>query len=235
MKIAIVDDETKCQEEIMNLLREFYVERNIMIDTFKDGNKLIEKTIIDYDIVFIDIEMPTIDGISLSNLIIEKKSNIFLIYVTSHFSYVSKAVRNHAFQFLTKPIIKEELFCDLERVDNCILEGKERIEVVVDGLDTYLIIKDISYIESLNKKLIIHTINGAEYVVVMQLSKILEKLKDKNFMQVHKSFVVNYECVFKVSSDTIFLTNNNTVPISRKYKDKFMIELNKFMNSTRLI
>ena len=236
MKIAIVDDEKRCINEIEELLLEYFEGNGTVINTFQDGNQLLAEDIISYDIVFLDIEMPSIDGLTLSQEIIKKNPRIYIVYVSSHTSYISDTFRNHAYQFLVKPIRREDVFCDLKRIEKSIDSRNRKIKIAFNGKETFIEVRKIIYIESVDHTLKITTLDGKQYSTVMQLSKMIEQLKSKNFMQSHKSFVVNLIYVFSIDCASICLTSGDIeIPISRKYKDEFKQEFNRFVNLARMI
>ena len=231
MRIGICDDEIKYSKELELYIKEYNSQADWTIDIYKDGNKLLKDGVMKYDLVFLDIEMPTIDGIELANKIVEQNSNIFLIYVTSHFSYVSKAIRNHAFQFLPKPVNKEDLFFELERIVQKLKDREFKLCVQSNSVEYFLNVKDILYAETCNRILVLHMKDGTEYKTVMKMTKLIADTKNYNFVQSHKSYVVNLEYVYSVGADEVQLVGSEyKVPISRGFRDDFKHELNKFMN-----
>ena len=231
MKIAIVDDEKTYREELEKYLREYDSEDNFTIMKFEDGDEFFQENISDFDIAFLDIEMPNIDGITLASEVIKKNPNIFLIYVTNHSSYVSKAIRNHAFQFLPKPVNKEDLYIELDRVKNVLQKRDFRLKIQSNGTDYFLNVQNILYIVSFNKSVEIYMNDGLSYITAVKLSTLALNLKKYNFIQSHKSYLVNLRYAYSVGRDDIELIYEKMrVPISRNYRFEFKKELNRFIN-----
>ena len=88
MRIAICDDEEIYRIELKTILDKMLANADYDIDTFADGKHLIEEfSACPYDLVFLDIEMPAVDGITLAKMIRLKSENVFIVFLTSHIEY----------------------------------------------------------------------------------------------------------------------------------------------------
>ena len=88
MRIAICDDEEIYRVELKTILDKLLINVDYNIDTFDDGTKLMESfNKAPYDLVFLDIEMPAVDGITLAKSIRNKSENVFIVFLTGHIEY----------------------------------------------------------------------------------------------------------------------------------------------------
>lgn len=187
-----------------------------------------------YAIVFMDIEMPGIDGIETAIKIKEIKPTILIIYVTNYQAYISKAFRSQAFQFLVKPVTKEDLYLDLDRAMIEIKKSVEKIKINWNGVENHIVIFDIVYVESDNKKVIFNMRDGKVYLYTSKLTELSKKLDVFDFAMCHKSYLVNLRCVQRIENNHIILSNGNTVPTSKGYRQKFKSSYNLFLGSVEL-
>lgn len=109
-----------------------------------------------------------------------------------------------------------------------ITKPPQLIECHVRGAVHYINIDSIIYFESKGHQLIITTIN-AQYVIRNSIPKFLAYLDATIFHQVHQSYAINVNYLIAFSSKEINLRGNYQIPIGRKYKDNFVVEMNKFL------
>lgn len=230
IKIAICDDEQICRDELKTLILEYNSEFNL--DTFQSAEELLKSdNIRNIDILFVDIEMPQINGLELSKKIVEINNNIIIFYVTSYISLVTKALNNFAFTFIPKPINKEDLFAELDRALVKYKKLHHILKFATEGEEVYININDIVYIESMNKDCLIHMRNKETIKVNYRLKNMVKDLKGYDFVQAHQSFCVNMNFVKTVSKNKVILVDcKEDITISRKHKEAFWKTLNNYMN-----
>lgn len=106
LKIAICDDETILCKELKEKISKFYSEYSI--DTFHSGKELL-RCPNEYDIIFLDIEMPGEDGMETAKKLRSQNCKSYIIFLTSHTEYMPDAFKVKAFRFLAKPLDEEHL------------------------------------------------------------------------------------------------------------------------------
>ena len=83
---------------------------DVIVDAFADGRKLIERfEKAPYEVVFLDIEMPEMDGITLAKKLREMDGNVYLVFLTGHVEYAVEGYEVNALRYLTKPVKEEKL------------------------------------------------------------------------------------------------------------------------------
>ena len=160
MRIAICDDEIRFISDFTAIMNKLYKSLDIIIDEFSDGVQLLRKFEQKrYDIVFLDIEMPTIDGISLAKKLRELREDVYIVFLTGHIQYAQNGYKVNALRYLTKPI-KEE---DISEVISHIVKkqnSKNFLWVKTNDGEYKIILSDIIYFEAQDKKIIIYTVTG---------------------------------------------------------------------------
>lgn len=109
MRIAVCDDEEACRMQVKNEVEKI-LGLDVVVDLYPSGRELLagfEK--FSYDIIFLDIEMPGMDGISLARKLRTKDGTVFLVFLTGHIEYALKGYEVNALRYLTKPVKEEKL------------------------------------------------------------------------------------------------------------------------------
>ena len=162
MRISICDDDQFILEELKKYLEEYYSQEDYDMPelvAFSDGNALLADEG-KKDIVFLDIEMPGLDGIFVGNMLKKKYPDIFIFIITAYDEYLDAAMDAHVFRYLRKPVEKNRLFQSLKiamRRYYCLVS-----DIMIDQGNTFKKISEseIIYIEAQDKTTILNTVSG---------------------------------------------------------------------------
>ena len=116
MRIIICDDDTTFSLELKNEILNFFKKKKSKapeISVFHNGEDLLSGQP-NADIVFLDIEMPGLDGITVGRKLKSQNENVIIFVVTSFLEYLDDAMRFHVFRYLSKPLDTGRLFKNLE-------------------------------------------------------------------------------------------------------------------------
>lgn len=231
IKVAICDDEANNLNILTDLMKEYCQGKSVCFVAHKytDGLKLLkelengEK----YDIVFLDIEMDSINGIILAEKIRKYDVKVPIIYVTNYEDYWRKAYRVHAFQFLVKPIKKKELFKTLDDFLKAYTELKElKVQLKCENGTIVVSQSDIYYFYIMQKKTVHMEASTGSYTIKENLKDILQKLKPDDFYMSHKSCIINLRHVKSLENNyDIIMTNGEFMPLAQNRKTEFMSRL----------
>lgn len=214
MQIAICDDEELFRTELKTQIIKYKNERLIAIDIFeyKDGKDLINSNQV-FDIVFIDYQMPGIDGFKTAKILRERKYICSIIFVTNYPNFVFKSFEVHPFWFFQKPLNQNDLFSAL---DSYLKQQKllNPIMIVENGERKTIKTDEIIYIEGRGKGSIIRTKNGTVNCS-KSLFDIHNLLPIHCFYRIHKSYIVNMYCIDMINKYEVFLINGEKASISR--------------------
>lgn len=230
IKIGICDDEKNIVDRIESYINN-YKDKTFNIITYNSGEELLkEKRYL--DVIFLDIDMPKINGIETAKFIRKYDKNVKIIYVTSFTEYVNLAFGVHAFGYLNKPINEEDIHKQLDEVISYLNEKKEEefIEFVTTEGVLRLRPKDIYYFEYINRKVNIKT-KDKVYVLKERITKIAETMSKYNFLMPHKSFTVNLFYVKSIKGYDIFMMDGSIIPLSQKKSVEFREKLNIFLEN----
>ena len=198
MRIAICDDEVSMvqilEEKIKKLLPD------AVIDKYLSGDELIASGS-KPDILFLDIQMPGMDGMETAKVLRQDNENMILIFVTAAEEYVFQAFDVGAFHYLVKPFSDEKLKEVVTKAVHNIkrssrLEKDEKyIMVQTAGSHIKIFLRDIVYAEVYNRKVIIHTRStDIEYYGKLQE---LSDMAGTDFFRTHRAYLVHFKYVEK--------------------------------------
>lgn len=235
MKIGICDDVLEVREMIADLVRCKYPAEEICL--YGAGNDLLTEESLP-DILFMDIQMPGIDGMETVRMLRKRKRQMCIIFVTVMSDMVFEAFDVGAFHYLVKPFTQEKFHeiltnaVDWSREQKCLTDkyyggredGKREEEnsgrqtciiVKQGGISTRVCLQDIIYAEVFNRKVLLHTITGdIEYYG--RLSD-LEKRAGEGFFRVHRAYLVNMTYVVRYDSRVITLEKGQAMIAKQKY------------------
>ncbi len=218
MKIALVDDEPLCREELQTALHSALATLGIAvnkIDAFASANEFFEVWRAgDYDIIFLDIYMDAENGIELARKIRETDNDTLLAFCTSSNEFAAETYEVKAGYYLNKPVSEEKLTAMFHRINLLNIE-RNRMVKLPDGYRCLL--RHILYTEYVNHTIVFHLKGSDPHIVYMShadLEPLL--LQYKNFKQVNKGCIVNFAMVKRIDGSVFTMQNGENVPISRR-------------------
>jgi len=159
MRILICDDDVMIQQELTRYLSEYFHRHNLRLPDiccFHTGHDLLLDSG-NKDIIFLDVEMPGLSGISVGTALKKSNPDVIIFIVTSYSEYLDDAMRFHVFRYLSKPIDKQRLFRNLK--DALSLYHSLHIRIPVETRQGIYSIPaaNIVCVEADQRKVIIHT------------------------------------------------------------------------------
>ena len=234
IKFAIVDDEQLCIEKTVKYIKRFYQEDETAyrINVYRDGMDFLDDYHANFDIVLMDIEMNYLDGMKTAEKLRQIDSDVILIFMTKMAQYAARGYDVDAIGYMVKPVDYFSFQLKLKKALS-ILEQKKTVSFVISDKYQKKIIssKVIFYIEVEKHKVLLYTGSG-EYESWGSLKEYYEKLKEVNFVQTSRYYLVNLEYVTAVSANTITV-NNVEIPLSRSHKKNVSVQLTEYCGGIR--
>ncbi|WP_075340490.1 LytR/AlgR family response regulator transcription factor [Tenacibaculum agarivorans] len=243
LKAIIVDDEDKAIKSLSWELSNFNDEVEIL-DTFSNPLKALDFISTNkIDCLFLDIEMPTMDGFQF----IEKLPNkdFAIVITTAYNEYAIKALKKEAIDYLLKPVDTDDLELCLKKISKfskraSAIDTNEKFEKILysfnqqlkekkvvinaDGRLIFLLPSEILCIESDGNYSSIYTTEGKKIVVSKKLKDVNSLLPENLFFRIHNSYVINLSKVkeYYKTDGYVMLEMNHKIPVSRQRKTEFL-------------
>ncbi len=237
----IIDDERKGRHALRQKLNDYCPQVEVLgeAENGNEGLKLIEKH--EPSIVFLDIEMPMMNGFEMLGHVPSKKFH--LIFTTAYDQYAIKAIKYAAFDYLLKPIDIEELQSTIKKAEEQIalnntaerletltynLAGKHQLQKIavptMEGL-SFFNLSDIVYLRSDSNYTTLHFINHPALMASRTMGDFEELLPSDMFFRTHNSYIINLNYIkryLKGDGGQIEMQNGDFVDVARRKKEEFI-------------
>lgn len=223
MQIAICDDEKEIRELLGSKIQKLCPDA--IINYYTTGKDVLSAHTIP-DILFLDIQMPEIDGMETARKLRKISKDAIIIFVTALEDYVFQAFDVGAFHYIVKPFNDEKLELILQNAIKQYLENsqkhtpfpKEKYIIIKNGGNhTKIFLDKIIYAEVFNRKIVIYlTDNEIEYYG--KLSE-LEKLLGEDFFRPHRSYLIHFKYVVKYNASTIYMEKGKALMSKQNYSE----------------
>lgn len=225
LNCIIIDDDEIDRLTVLSYAKRF-PQLNIA-GVFDDGGEalpLLESETI--DVLFLDIDMPTISGFEFRKKAMEVP---VCIYITAHPEHAVESFELEALDFIVKPLKMDRFTQTMQRIES-FMEirfkaqlfdsslGGDAIYIKEGHEQTKVKLHDILYLEALKDYTLIVT-SQKRHCVLSSIGTLLKESNFQSFVRIHRSFAVQKQFVKKINSYEIELENNITIPIGRSYKD----------------
>lgn len=217
-KIAVCDDEELALVQISEVIKTEFAKigENIEINTFNKSELLLESNRTDsFDVIFLDIDMPGIDGIKAAGIIKKLNPKTMIIFVTGKDELVYKSFEVHPFGFIRKLKLREEISGIVADVKTELSRKDYSISFEIEGIYYRLYADEIVFIESKRNYIIIKTIDGAVYKYKDSINKKEIELSEHGFVRTHERYLVNLKYIFKINKNSVTVIQNYDIPVSR--------------------
>ena len=226
LRCAIIEDD----KMFVQLLKKLISSRDDIeiIAEFTDGMEALENLEkLDLDLIFLDVQMPSLSGLELINNLNEVPN---VIMISSNKEYGVEAFEHNVVDYLLKPISLTRFNQAIEKVlirlkgTRPVLTNPDVIFIKKDGCLNRVLFKDINYIEAFGDYVIVHTVDD-DYKVHTTMKSIEQKLSISEFVRVHRSFIIRLDKVSSIEED-ILQINKKLIPVGRSYKNQLYERLN---------
>lgn len=243
MKIGIIDDEVHCVESLVYELAHLQEPVEIVFASSKIEEVIPVIRTSEIDLLFLDVEMPRLNGFELLDLLGEVDYEV--VFTTAYSQYAVKAFKYRAFDYLLKPVGKEELvevirkyrksrkerhaqemgvmqFISQLKKDN-IIQSKIAVPVS-EGLE-FIKVNQILYAQSQNNYTMLYLLGGSNLLFSKTLKEVEKTLKKYFFIRIHQSYLINpnyMQKYFRNDGGGVLMDDGKTLPISQRKKEEII-------------
>lgn len=173
-----------------------------------------------FDLAFLDVQMPRIDGITMARMLRRRNSKLALFFITNYEEYQDDAMDLQAFRFLEKPFHAPWLYAGLDKAMEYIDGAYVDLYLADNGDQQRIIADDILYVTRNGRRATVMTDEKA-YPVEEKYDDLCARLPQLFFYPVHKSFLVNLHSVERYTYHELVLTDGTHVPIAPRKQASF--------------
>lgn len=219
-QIAICDDDNLALRVLVSLIKKEFAKHSVSVtvDAYQDSRYLKTRlTQVPYDALFLDVDMPALNGISLACFKKEISPSLVIIFISNHPERVFDSLAAEPLRFLRKQYLERELPEAVQALLKKLHRPEEEKLILMSGnaLRT-VFVKDILYVESFNK--IQNVVLKHETIPVRYTIQYLEEqLEPYHFFRPHRCFLVNPNCIYSIEKNELILDNGQNLPISRNH------------------
>lgn len=225
ISVAIVEDEARDAGILQRCLEKYGNEMNeqIMVTCFSSGLKFLDSYSANFDVVFMDIEMPNLDGMTTARRLREMDQQVKLIFVTNMAKYAVQGYAVGAMDYILKPVRYADIKMRMERIRESLAFREETIPIPYQGGVKILRLSQILYIESVSHQITIHTTTG-NFSIRKSMAELEKLLEDRGFARCNTSYIVNLKFVKEVRGNDV-VVEDDVLLISRARKQEFIKKL----------
>ena len=220
-QIAVCDDEEAIRSQIIRVLAAHPRRDDFTVTEFTSGEALLDRLHSGqtYFLLILDIELQAQSGVAVGKRLREelRDNATQVLYISAHTQYAMELFDVRPLNFLIKPL-------DEEKLSACVTQALELapkldavLTVPVGKQAQRIPLREIRYLESYQKRVTIHTIQG-DYTCTQRLAHVLSALPQPDFFQIHQSFVVNDRFVRYIRYDRLSLDDGTELSISQHFR-----------------
>ena len=231
MQIAVCDDEKRVLNEISSKVQNAFADINCPTEMFKTNNpfELLEHLKSNaVDVLFLDIDMPSLSGMDIAQFLMDNEIKTLLIFVTSHDALVYQSFKYHPFGFIRKSHFDEEIRTVVKEIVVELQKKSEYFTFKTNEGFFKILFSDILYFESESNYIHLHCIDK-QYRFRSTITSLEQEIASKGFIRTHKGFLVNQQHIFAIKGGDIELSDRKLLPIGRTNRDSIKKTILRYM------
>lgn len=235
-KVIIVEDETEHARRLESLLQAYskkYPDFVFNVTHYTSARRFLTEYAFDADIIFLDIQMPDIDGMKAAKRIREHDSHVMLIFTTALAQYAIAGYEVQAFDYILKPLKADVFEAKLSRALRVLNYSHDEawIDVRTKTETRRISANCITYIEIENHDILIHT----DQEVIQHWGSLKEyeqKLAPLHFARCNSCYLVNLKYVSTIKSETVLVAKDE-LAVSRAKRKEFLVAFAKYKGGSQ--
>ena len=235
-QVAIVEDDSQASSQLKEMLLRFGGESFVSfeVDTYSDGLKFISSFHAQYDLVFLDIEMPYLNGMDTAKKIRETDKNVLIVFVTNLAQFALEGYEVQAFDFILKPITYPNLKMKLMRMVTQLQHDQKDhyIMITTKTMSRKISVASITYLEVKNHYVLFHFLQDEPLQVRSTLSSWEKELSDDHFVRCNSYTLVNLQHVDDIQLQSL-MVHGETLYFSRNKRMDFLQAFSQYVGGTK--
>jgi len=230
LRVGIVEDNESAGKQLGGFLSEYGKQRDcsFSVSYFGDALDFLENFRGNFDIIFMDIELPHLNGMEAVKRIREKDKTVIVIFVTNMAQYAVKGYEVDALDFIVKPVSYSGFTMTLDRAIERFKTMRDKDLWINDRNNKRrLRSSEIIYVEVVHHSVVYHTTQG-NFTTYDQLKNVLQSFEGLPFALCNRCYLVNLTFVTEIDEFSVTV-GNERLQISRNKKKSFLLSLNEYL------
>ena len=236
LRVAIVEDNDRDAEYLQSHLKRYGRENNVEIEStrFESAIRFLDQYQGEFDIIFMDIDMPAMNGMNAAKVLREKDLHVLLIFVTALARFALNGYEVDAFDFIVKPLQYNFFSSKMNRALKK-LSSEKRTKVLIKSAEKTVSVftDEIIYVDIFNHILTFHLAEGT-VSTRGTMKDVMESLDGGTFAMCNKSCAVNLRYMQLIDKDEVVLTNGDRLQISRTRKTEFIQQIADYYGNKKI-
>ncbi len=221
MKIAVCDDNQEELHRVASLLEDYQEEKTVSISLRLFGSSVELASIAqqeNFDLYLLDVLMPALNGMELAREIRTFNTAVPILFLTSSPEFAVESYTVHAANYLLKPVSRESLFSALNDISAQQKADRKNYIIVKSNIGVRkILLSQLVYVEAQDRRVIYHLQNGGQVDCIARFSAIAgELLKNIEFIQPHRSYLVNMSYINIIGTMDMELQDHTVLPLAQR-------------------
>ena len=232
MKIYIVEDDVNAEETLEKMILSVLDEIGVTakIKYYTNGIVFLQEYAGDGDIIFLDCDMPMMNGMDVAKRLRDKDGQITIIFVTNLVQYAVEGYDVGAFDYILKPLSYPTFSRKFRRALQKIESRKDAFVSIRSGRSVVKVaVSDVHYVEASGHNITVHT-SGGDISSRSSLSELEISFAEYGIVRCASCFMVNLLHLKQVIADKVILMDGTEITLTRSYKKEFMQKLAAYLN-----
>lgn len=221
MKIAVCDDNHEELHRVASLLEDYQAEKTVSISLRLFGSSVELASIAqqeNFDLYLLDVLMPALNGMELAREIQTFNTAVPILFLTSSPEFAVESYTVHAVNYLLKPVSRKSLFSALNDISAQQKADRKNYIIVKSNIGVRkILLSQLVYVEAQDRRVIYHLQNGGQVDCIARFSAIAgELLKNIEFIQPHRSYLVNMSYINIIGTMDMELQDHTVLPLAQR-------------------
>lgn len=235
IRLVVLEDEKAASNALLDCIKRYSEESKQLFDvvTYDNALDFIDKYKVSADVIFMDIQMPYLNGMDAAKRVREMDENVVIVFVTNLARYAIEAYEVNAYDFVLKPVRYSAFAMKMDRICRYVERNRsdaKLLTVITREVKKRVLVSDIKYVEVRNHEVILHC---ADEDVKFRgtLSSVAEELRESEFALCNSCYLVNLKYVTEIDGDTVTV-GGEKLRISQPKRKQFVREVAKYIGGS---
>lgn len=220
MNVAICDDEIIFMDILEKELRRYAGgdDVSLRVKRFQSSELLLRSDISGFDAIFLDIEMPGVNGMETARRLRERSEDLIIVFVTSYIEYAPAGYRVGVFRYLLKKNIDQELRPCMDEIWEKVNTGGKLVSLQAKGRTLEVAARNILYFEGTTRRTVLVHLKQSEKAIecVGKLADFEERLQGLGFLRLQNSYLANMDNILMIRNYQAVLRNGEELKVSER-------------------